>query len=154
MTRPHAHGPWHAATLLASFAVTVYAITRIADDPSLPRMATWFLTAAIAHDLVLFPAYTAADRAITSLDTRVPLVNHIRAPLLASALLLLMFLPGITRQGAETFHTATGLTQTPFLTRWLLLTATFLTTSAAIYAVRVLRNRPPTAGVDGTDRSR
>ncbi|MBM7774290.1 hypothetical protein JOD54_004494 [Actinokineospora baliensis] len=141
MTGPHAHGPWHAAALIASFAVTTYAVLHILDDPSLPRMALWFLAAAIAHDLVLFPAYAAADRAITSLDTRIPLVNHIRLPLLASGLLLLMFLPGIIRQGADTFHTATGLTQTPFLTRWLLLTALLLTTSAATYAARVLLAR-------------
>ncbi|GAA3029239.1 hypothetical protein [Actinokineospora globicatena] len=138
---PHAHGPWHAGVLLAGFAVTTYAVLHVLDDPSLPGMLTWFLAAAVAHDLVLFPAYAAADRAITRVDTRIPLVNHIRIPLLASGLLLLMFLPGILRRGADTFHTATGLTQDAFLHRWLLLTALFLTTSAALYAARVLLAR-------------
>ncbi|WP_035303984.1 hypothetical protein [Actinokineospora inagensis] len=145
MTRhsePHAHGPWHTVVLLAGFAVTAYATLRVLDDPDLPRMLTWFLAAAVAHDLVLFPAYTAADRLIARIDTRVPLVNHIRIPLLASGLLFLMFLPGILRQGGDTFHTATGLTQDPFLHRWLLLTALFLTTSATLYTGRVTLTRP------------
>ena len=59
-------------------------------------------------------------------------------PTLAAGLLLLMFLPGIIEQGAATYQAATGLTQAPYLTRWLLLTAAFYLASALCYAVRTL----------------
>ena len=54
------------------------------------------------------------------------------------ALLLLIFLPGIIEQGAPTYRAATGLTQAPYLSRWLLLTAAFYLASALCYAVRTL----------------
>lgn len=69
---------------------------------------------------------------------RIPLTNYLRMPTLAAGLLLVMFLPGIIKQGAPTYHAATGLTQAPYLSRWLLLTATFYLTSAIWYAVKIL----------------
>ncbi|MFI7674135.1 hypothetical protein [Actinophytocola sp. NPDC049390] len=106
-------------------------------------MAVWFAAAVIGHDLVLFPLYSAADHALqrATRRTQVPLVNHVRVPALASELLLLLFLPGIIRQGEGTYLAATGQTQGPFLARWLLLTAAFFTTSATVYAIRHARNR-------------
>jgi len=63
-------------------------------------------------------------------------------PTLAAGLLLLMFFPGIIKQGAPAYHNATGLTQAPFLTRWLLISAAFYLTSALLYVVKaVLRHR-------------
>ncbi len=59
-------------------------------------------------------------------------------PTLAAGLLLLMFLPGIIEQGAPTYQAATGQTQAPYLSRWLLLTAAFYLASALCYAVRTL----------------
>ncbi|MDQ1321955.1 MAG: hypothetical protein QG655_3200 [Actinomycetota bacterium] len=55
---------------------------------------------------------------------------------LAAGLLLLLFFPGIIEQGGATFTAATGLTQTPYLTRWLLLTAAFYLISALCYATK------------------
>lgn len=51
---------------------------------------------------------------------------------------LLVFLPGIIRQGAPTYLDATGQTQEPFLGRWLLLTAVAFGISAAAYAIRLV----------------
>ena len=59
-------------------------------------------------------------------------------PTLAAALLLLIFLPGIIEQGAPTYRAATGLTQTPYLSRWLLLTAVFYAASTACCAIGTL----------------
>jgi len=68
-------------------------------------------------------------------------------PTLASGLLLVLFLPGIIQQGGPTYQAATGLTQQPFLSRWLLLTAGFYLISAVWYAVKTLlrqrRSVPP-----------
>ncbi len=55
---------------------------------------------------------------------------------LASGLLLLIFLPGIVEQGSDTYLAATGQTQQPFLGRWLLLTAIICAASALTYAAR------------------
>jgi hypothetical protein len=137
--------PLHLLILLASFALAGYAVFQIRSDPKLLTMALWFAAAVIGHDLILFPLYTAADHTLHHVlgdDTRrVRLVNHIRIPALASGLLLLLFLPGIIRQGQKTYLAATGQTQEPFLVRWLLLTALFFATSAITYGIRSVRAR-------------
>ena len=51
---------------------------------------------------------------------------------MATALTFSLFLPGIIEQGAFTYHAATGLTQEPFLGRWLLLVAGFYLISAGL----------------------
>ncbi len=109
----------------------------------------WFLGAALLHDLVLFPLYAVGDRLHTAgvhaLRRRrghhpdgpphVSGNNYVRVPVLASSLLLLVFLPGIIEQGASTYRAATGQTQAPFLDRWLLFTAIVFVLSAVAYAV-------------------
>jgi uncharacterized membrane protein YdjX (TVP38/TMEM64 family) len=97
---------------------------------------------------VLFPLYALVDRVLSARVSRRPdrhkmavrARNHIRVPALGSALTLLVFLPGIIKQGAPTYLAATGQTQQPFLGRWLLLTAAMFGASAAVYAVRVARS--------------
>jgi hypothetical protein len=69
--------------------------------------------------------------------SRVPVLNYLRVPALGAGLTLLVFLPGIVKQGAGTYLAATGQTQDPFLGRWLLLTAAMFAISAASYAIRV-----------------
>ena len=59
-----------------------------------------------------------------------------RIPALASGLLFAMFFPGIIEQGSPAYLRATGLTQAPFLDRWLLITAVLFGSSAVAYAVR------------------
>ncbi|WP_051581309.1 hypothetical protein [Pseudonocardia acaciae] len=99
-------------------------------------MLVWFAAATVAHDLLLFPLYTAADRfLVRSLASR-RAVNYVRVPALASGLTFLLFLPGIIRQGADTHLAATGLDQQPFLTRWLALCTAFFVVSALTLAVR------------------
>jgi hypothetical protein len=136
--------PVRLLALLACFALAGYAVWHVPTG-TLPRMAIWFGAAIVAHDLVLFPAYALADRVLGLLarTRRVPLVNYVRTPVLGSALLLVLFLPGIIRQGARTYKVATGLTQQPFLGRWLLLTAAMFAISAALYAVRLHRATAP-----------
>jgi hypothetical protein len=65
-------------------------------------------------------------------------------PTLATGLTFALFLPGIIQQGAFTYHAATGLTQEPFLARWLLLVAAFYLASAVCYVVKsvMTRTRP------------
>ena len=98
--------------------------------------------------MLLFPLYALADlslrtglRAMRGVSipkrTVVPIVNYVRLPVLGSGLTFLMFFPGIIKQGAFFYHNATGMTQDPFLHRWLLLVAAMFGTSAMAYALRL-----------------
>ena len=143
--------PLHLLLMLASFAVLGYKLATF--TPAIlwnhevwwKSIAVWFAAAVVAHDLVLYPAYALADRILSvtssgrplSKQSRTPAINYIRIPTLSSALLLLVFLPGIIKQGAQTYITATGMTQDGFLGRWLLLTAALFGVSAVTYAIRL-----------------
>jgi hypothetical protein len=147
----------HLLAMLCSLALAGYAAVRTASDSRWPLMLVWFVGALIVHDLLLFPLYTIADRsliaAIGSLRRRrqtpafaVPPLNYLRIPGLGAALTFLIYFPGIIRQGASTYHDATGQTQTPFLARWLLLCAVMFGVSAIAYAIqagRVARSQRP-----------
>lgn len=130
------------AALVLCLAVAAYTAVLLAEDPSLLRMAVWLVAAAVIHDAVVLPLLAGADRALLAVAPRapVPVVNHVRAPALASGLTLLLFLPGIAESG-EAHVFATGLGQEPYLERWLLLTATLFGVSALAYGARVARTR-------------
>ena len=168
--------PLHLLTMLAGFALAGYILTIFKPvtlwNPQVwwQSIAVWFAAAIVLHDLVLFPVYALADRLLAVAAGRrrrrheplVPALNYIRVPTLASSLMLLVFLPGIIRQGASTYLAATGQTQQPFLGRWLLLTGSIFAISAILYAIRISairisrertetsavddQNEPPTAG--------
>ncbi|MCV7346361.1 hypothetical protein [Mycolicibacterium rhodesiae] len=145
--------PFHLLTLTAGFALFTYALVTLGPDqlwnPTTwwQSIGVWFAAAIIAHDLILFPVYSLVDRVLVAAlrrrpttittKTRVPLINYVRVPLLGATLTLLVFLPGIIEQGAVNFHAATGLTQDPYLGRWLLLTAALFGASAVAYAIRL-----------------
>ncbi|HEX2214979.1 MAG TPA: hypothetical protein VHH12_16305 [Mycobacterium sp.] len=144
--------PLHLMTLVAGFALFGYVIATIGpaalwnDRTWWQSILVWFAVAIIAHDLVLFPVYALMDRILlvsNRFRSRVSVVNHVRIPALASGLTLLVFLPGIIEQGAGTFYAATGMTQDPFLQRWLLFTAAMFGLSAVVYAVRLAMTRLP-----------
>ncbi|RAU92031.1 hypothetical protein DQP58_19425 [Mycobacterium colombiense] len=142
--------PLHLLILLAGFALMGYVVATV-DPVALwnpqawwQSILVWFAAAIVVHDLVLFPVYALLDgllsRAVVRPEPpRVPVVNHIRVPALGAGLTLVVFLPGIIKQGATTYSAATGQTQDPYLGRWLLLTGAMFGVSAAIYAVRVVR---------------
>ncbi len=144
--------PLHLLTLIAGFALLGYVVATIKPvtlwnpDVWWQSIAVWFAAAIIAHDLVLFPVYAFLDWLLSRAHVRpasarahprVPVLNYLRVPALGAGLTLLVFLPGIIKQGASTYWAATGQTQDPFLGRWLLLTAAMFAMSAGVYAVRV-----------------
>lgn len=154
---------FHLIVVLAALALSAYTISvlgvRNLFNPTVwwQSIAVWFAVAVIGHDLILFPLYALADRLLSAAcrspmghrgaaarnpTIRIPLTNYLRIPTLAAALLLLIFLPGIIEQGAPTYRAATGLTQTPYLSRWLLLTAAFYGASTVCYTIKTaLRQR-------------
>lgn len=167
--------PLHLVTLLASFALVGYVISTMGTKQLWnsrvwwQSILVWFVAAILLHDLVLFPCYALADRSLGAgwravtgrlpdRTPRVPPINYVRIPVMASGLLFLIFLPGIIQQGKGTYHNATGLTQAPFLARWILITAALFGVSAVAYAVRLVlmrrasfRGEPSSGEVDGVE---
>jgi hypothetical protein len=145
----------HLLTLLAGFAlagyvVSVLGLSQLWDSKVWwHSILVWFIGAIVLHDLVLFPLYAVADRSLVAgwraitgrlpdKAPRVSPINYIRIPVLATGLLFVMFFPGIIEQGKRTYHGSTGLTQGPFLDRWLLIAAALFGLSAIAYTVRSL----------------
>ncbi|MCA2244258.1 hypothetical protein JF781_17980 [Mycobacterium sp. WUMAC-067] len=138
--------PLHLLTMIAGFALLGYAVATVKPvtlwNPGVwwQSIIVWFAAAIVAHDLVLFPVYACLDRLLPRRPARpgpdLPVLNYLRVPALGAGLTLLVFLPGIIEQGAETYRAATGQTQGAFLGRWLLLTAAMFAVSAGIYAIR------------------
>ena len=164
--------PLHLLTMVAGFALVGYVVFTFNPatlwNPGTwwQSIAVWLAAAIIFHDLALFPLYALADRLLGIAAGRcrrrgqppVPARNYVRIPALASGLTLLIFWPGILRQGSATYLAATGQTQQPFLGRWLLLTAFMFSASALGYAVRLALARGGVSDVDdqvaqATDRS-
>jgi hypothetical protein len=141
--------PLHLLAVLASFAIAGYGFLRIVENPSALGTLIWFAGAAVAHDLIAFPLYSAlnliAHRSIEGPEDaweerrRVPLINHVRIPAFLSALALLMFFPLILGLDAANYEKDAGLSGDVFLTRWLGLCAALFLGSALIYAVRLRR---------------
>ncbi|KZS85379.1 hypothetical protein B4U45_22460 [Mycobacterium persicum] len=159
----------HLIVLLSALALGGYAVSILGLEELFNRrvwwqsIAVWFAVAIIAHDLVLFPLYAMAERLIPARSLPngavrhrsvrdILIVNYIRLPTVASGLILLLFLPGIIEQGASTYQMATGLTQAPYFSRWLLLTAGFYLVSAICFVVRVALTKPVAGeNVEGDD---
>lgn len=147
--RWYGEGPLHLLLMAASFALAAYAGVRLLDGDTF-MILVWFVGAALVHDLVLVPLYSAADRALRMPFARRPgLVNFVRVPLLLSGLLLLMWWPLITRHTVR-YEPASGMSPDRFLGNWLLITAALFAVSAlwlVVWTVRARRRernaRPP-----------
>lgn len=141
---------WQLPLLVAGFTVTGWIVLRLSGEATAVRMLIWFLAAVVAHDLVLYPLAATADRVLVTaagVDGRLrpgvrrAVVNHVRVPALGAALLFLVYLPGILQLGGGAFSAATGLTQEPYLGRWLLVSATMFAVSGLLLAARLTLRR-------------
>lgn len=140
--RRYGASPWHLLAVLASLLLSAYVVSRLADNPSLLRIAVWFVGAAIVWDLVAGPLIALVDRLLLPLRSRprrVSLLNHVRVPALLSGLLLIVWTPLIFQRSEQIFRLKAGLTQNPYLDRWLVITAVLVALSALVYAVRLAR---------------
>ncbi|MFF7929159.1 hypothetical protein ACFZDP_50430 [Streptomyces mirabilis] len=142
--RWYGSGPLHLLVLIASFALTGYAMVRLfAVQPW--EVAIWFVGAAILHDLILLPLYSLADlSALYVLRHRaadsptVPWINYLRVPTFLSGLLLLVWFPLIFRL-AVPYPGDTGLSDSVYLGRWLAITGVLFCASALAFALRLRR---------------
>ncbi|MDT7579401.1 MAG: hypothetical protein QOK35_665 [Pseudonocardiales bacterium] len=141
-------GPGHLAVLVVTLGAGAYALVTLlaGEQASWLRIGVWFLAAVFVNDLVLNPAAAVLDGVLRVGLHWLPdepaaptTINHIRVPLLGAALTFLMFFPGIVRQGEPVVLGQSGLDQSPFLLRWLLLVVGMIVVSALLFAVRTRR---------------
>jgi hypothetical protein len=147
--RHYGASPLHLLAHLVGFAIVAFALDRIFSGGDVKELLMWYLGFAIAHDLVFVPAYTGLDRLFRATIVRLPLrtrtglpvVNHVRAPVVISALLFIIYFPLISRRSDGWFVELSGHHLTHYLRNWLLITALLFLASGLIYAGRVVRAR-------------
>jgi len=148
LLRWYGANPLHLLALLGCFALAGYAAARLV--PSRPLgVAVWFLGAAVAHDLLLVPLYSLADRSATAaIRHRAPplpaiaWINYLRVPTALSGLLLLVWFPLILRLHTR-YHASTTLSPDPYLWHWLGVTGVLFLLSAVTFALRLRAARRP-----------
>lgn len=151
LQRVYGSGPGHLLAMLICFAIVGYAAYSIFENARPWSVLLWIAGAIIVHDFILLPAYTGAfwlaSRAgrVSDDPRRMAVLQHIVAPAALSALLFLAWMPLILRLSEANYRPTTGLTQEPYLWRWLLLTAGLFVASGIAYAIRRLRRRRPFA---------
>lgn len=133
-----------ALVVLAAYAVSQVVHVASTDDLN---FLIWLLAGAMLHDAVLLPVYTLVDvagRFVLAENglRRIPLVNHVRVPVIIAGVLFLVDAPGILGKNTGTFARTSGrqLAVDP-LQAWLWITAALFALSSMVYAVRVVRLR-------------
>ena len=152
----YGEGPLHLIAHVLGFAIAAYAIVQLLGQRHWINWLAWFLAAALLHDVVLLPAYSALDRALGELagrprparvpgrdprERRIPIVNHVRAPALISGVLLLIYFPLILGPGDAGYLSATGHHPAGYLRNWLLITLALFAGSGLIYLARLWARR-------------
>ena len=64
MRRWYGSSPLHLVTVLAALALAGVAVVPLVQSDRAVQIGLWFLGAVLVHDLVLFPLYALADRAL------------------------------------------------------------------------------------------
>jgi hypothetical protein len=120
----------HAALL--PFAA--WALLEILGGRSAERIAIWLVACVVAHDLVLMPLYSGADRALRAVAGDA--INHVRIPAALSLLMLGVFWGTIAGRGEPAYRRVSGLEFDGYATRWLLVSAALFAGSAVLYLLR------------------
>lgn len=146
LARWYGAGPLHLLALVTSFAFAGYLVDKVVRAGGAGDIGIWFAGALLGHDLFLFPLYAIADRFAGRTARHhperlppVPWVNHLRIPAVISGVLLLVSFPLVFNLDPADYHNATGLLPTPYLGRWLVITAGLFGASALLYALRLAR---------------
>jgi hypothetical protein len=147
--RRYGASPLHLLAHLVGFAIVAFVLDRLFSGGDVKELLVWYLGFAIAHDLVFVPAYTGLDRLFRatvaglplSAQTRVPVINHVRAPVVISALLLIIYFPLISGRNDGWFIDLSGHNLTHYGRNWLLISAVLFLGSGLIYTARVIRAR-------------
>jgi hypothetical protein len=160
--RVYGSNPLHLLAHIGVFFIAAWAISQILGAGFAINWIAWFLGAALLHDLVLLPLYSALDRGLQIGVGRVgggpvasgdpeddapdwirpsPL-NYLRVPAAVSGILLLVYFPLILGYASKNYRHDTGHALAGYTRNWLLICVGLFLISALIYAVRVIRSRP------------
>lgn len=167
LRRAYGAGPLHLAGVLATFVVAGYALTRVLGQGGWVSVAQWSIACLLAHDFVLWPLYTLADRALLRARRgrgagpagpagpagTVPWVNHVRAPAVISGVLLLAFFPLVLGLSGPLYYSTTGFGEGVYVFNWLWVTAVLFAASALIYLARVALARKSASRRPAADES-
>ncbi len=143
-------GPGHPVAMLLTYAITGYAVWAIFQNAEPWTVLLWLGGAIVLHDFVFLPLYTAAYRLawrVGGVDQdrrrRVIALQHLAVPFMVSLLLLLAALPLIFSLSPGIYRPTTGMTEEPYLERWLAMTGALFVLSGIAYAIRVRRAGRP-----------
>lgn len=143
--RLYGASPLHLAAHLVGLALAAFALDRVLSAGGVPQLLALYLGLVIAHDLIFVPLYSGVDRVMRRALTRfssqrdgIPMINHVRAPLLISALLLLIYSPLISGLSDSFYFDLSGHHLERFVSNWMLLTAVLFLGSGLIYGARVV----------------
>lgn len=144
LRKVYGSGLFHFVAVVVCFAVSGYAILRLADSAKPVLIGLWFLGALLAHDFLLYPVYALLDRAVAKGQglggtDRASWINFVRVPVLLTGLVFLVWFPLILGVNAKTYRAASGLGTGRFLGRFLAFAAAVFLVSAALYCLRLLR---------------
>lgn len=131
--------PMHLVGIVLALGLAVIALPKLLDSGPVMNLTIWLVGAIVLHDLVAVPAYGAIDR-IATRAVGVRAINHLRVPSVIAATLFVVYFPLITGL-AHGFQGATGRGTGAYVWRWLAITAALYVVSAALYTLRVMRNR-------------
>ncbi len=140
--------PAHLLLLVAAAALAGFAVLHWLHAPTPVRLLVWFGAAVIGHDLIAFPIYAGLDRLLVRAVAGAPggdgisrwrraAINHVRAPVLVSGLLLLMWYPLILKRSDGVYFQRSGQHQDRYLGNWLLAVALLFGASLVIFAGRL-----------------
>lgn len=135
MTRRYGASPLHLVAHALAFALAGFALLQVLGTGTAVTILLWLAAAIVLHDFLLLPFYSALDRAAGRLAPGAA-VNHVRVPAGISAVLLLVYLPGVTGKGDPVLEGVSGRTLDGALEAWLAITAALFAVSAIVYAVR------------------
>lgn len=144
----YGEGPSHLVAAAIGLSIATYGLWRIIEVLDPWQVLPWLLGAAIFHDAVLLPVYSAIGLVAYGIarlglveQPRADLFNHIRVPAVISGLLLAVWFPLILELNPSGYEGAVGQTTEAYMGRWLTLTAGLFAVSLVIYAGRVIRQR-------------
>lgn len=140
-------GPLHLVGHVAMIAVVAWALSvmfRMEFAPQPWNLVLWLLGGAVLHDAVFLPAYSAVHVAAQRVlqgrgPARVPVLDHLRVPIVIAGVLLLVYAPRIFAGQPQNFERALGHPPPDYLGRWLAVVAGLFVLSAVLYGVRWIR---------------
>jgi uncharacterized membrane protein len=135
--RRYGSSPLHLLAHLALLPLCGWALVQVfsvSSSRAAVGVAIWLAAAAVLHDLVLLPLYSAGD--VAERHALRQAVNYVRVPAGLSLLMLLVFWGTIAGKGEPAYRAVSGRTYDGYALRWLLVTAALFAGSAVIYLLR------------------